>query len=231
MSIYVIADLHLSFNAEKPMDVFGNTWENYEEKLKQNWTKKIKPEDLVILPGDFSWCTYLNEMYQDFSYLESLPGRKILLKGNHDYWWTTLTSMRNYLKENKFTTIDFLYNNSFCYEGKMIVGTRGWNITDEHNQKILDREVHRLQLSIQDGIRRFGEDKPIFVFMHYPPIQKEMYSSPFWDLMKKYSVSKCFYGHLHGNSHNEAVEGEIDGIAIQLISSDYLNFDPIQIES
>ena len=229
MSIYVIADLHLSFNAEKPMNVFGDKWQDYEEKLKNNWIAKVKPEDVVILPGDFSWCTYLEETYNDFAYLESLPGKKIILKGNHDYWWTTLTSMRRYIKENNFETIDFLFNNSYCFDNKIIVGTRGWNITDFENQKIIDREVARLELSIQDGINKFGKDKEIIVFLHYPPITKEIKKSPFWEIMKKYNIRKCYYGHLHGVAHNDAQEGMIDNIKLKLISSDYLNFNPIEI--
>lgn len=229
MSIYVIGDLHLSFSTEKPMDIFGFNWENHAEKIKQNWINKIKDEDTIILPGDFSWATYLEDTYKDFEFLNDLPGRKILSKGNHDYWWTTRTSMRKYIKENHFETIDFLYNNAYCVEGTIIVGTRGWNITDTQNQKIMDREVNRLELSIKDGLQKFGEDKPIYVFLHYPPITKEIRNSGFWNLMKRYEVKKCFYGHLHGASHQEAVEGKIDGIHLRLISSDYLDFNPVEL--
>ena len=138
MSIYVIGDLHLSFNTPKPMDVFGENWAGHEEKIKKDWLQKVKDEDLVVLPGDFSWETYLENTKKDFEYLNSLPGKKILLKGNHDYWWTTITSMRKFLKENNFENIDFLYNNSFEFEGKILCGTRGWSITDEEtNEKLI----------------------------------------------------------------------------------------------
>ena len=126
MSIYAISDLHLSFGDNKPMDVFGEAWENHTDKIKENWNKKVKENDLVLLPGDFSWAMYLKDTDKDFEYLNSLKGKKLLLKGNHDYWWTTLKKMREYLEENNFKNIDFIYNNSYLYEDKIIVGTRGW---------------------------------------------------------------------------------------------------------
>ena len=175
MSIYVIGDLHLSFAVDKPMDIFGNNWENHAEKIKSNWIEKVKPEDTVILPGDFSWATYLEESKADFEYLNSLPGRKIMSKGNHDYWWTTVTKMNKFLKENNFENIYFLYNNSYLIENKIIVGTRGWvtNFKAPINAKILKRENDRLKLSIEDGIKKYGEDKEIIAFIHYPPFYKE----------------------------------------------------------
>lgn len=233
MSIYVIADLHLSFGVDKPMDIFGNNWENHAEKIKKNWIEKVKPEDTVILPGDFSWATYLEESKADFEYLNSLPGKKIMSKGNHDYWWTTVSKMRTFLKENNFENIDFLHNNSFLVENKIIVGTKGWvtNFKAKENSKILKRENMRLELSIQDGIKNFGDDKEIIVFIHYPPFYKEPVAEEF-DFIKtmhKYNIKRCYYGHLHGDSHKEAVEGLIDGIEYKLISSDFLNFDLVKI--
>lgn len=144
MSIFVIADLHLSFKNPKPMNIFGDNWENHEQKIKEDWVAKVKEEDLVVLPGDFSWAMNLEDAYLDFQYLNELPGKKILLKGNHDYWWTTLTKMKNYLKENHFDTIDFLYNNSFLYEDTILTGTRGWSLHDlEGEAKILNRELRK----------------------------------------------------------------------------------------
>ena len=145
MAIYVIGDLHLSFNTNKPMDIFGKNWQNYEEKIKQDWLLKVKPEDTVILPGDFSWAMYLDETDKDFEFINNLPGKKILLKGNHDYWWTTVTSMRRYIQEQGFENIDFLYNNSYEFEGKIIAGTKGWNISeDQEDIRLTKREVARL---------------------------------------------------------------------------------------
>ena len=155
MSIFVIADLHLSFKNPKPMDIFGDNWENHAEKVKEDWNKKVTENDVVVLPGDFSWETYLKDTIQDFTYLNNLPGKKILLKGNHDYWWTTITSMRKFLQENQFTNIDFLFNNSYEFENKILCGTRGWSENEEEdNQKIINRELGRLELSLQDGIKK-----------------------------------------------------------------------------
>ena len=231
MSIYIIGDLHLSFSEDKPMSVFGLNWEGHSDKIKQDWMEKVKPEDTVILAGDFSWATYLEDTYNDFSYLNGLPGKKILLKGNHDYWWTTLTSMKRYLEENKIENIDFLYNNSFEIEDKIIVGTRGWTLNDtENSSKMIAREALRLELSIKDAKEKYGKDKEIIAIMHYPPISSNSkkneytYDSKFLDIMKKYNIKKCYYGHLHGLSHKDAIEGIIDGIEFKLISSDYLDF-------
>ncbi len=233
MAIYVIGDLHLSFGVDKPMNIFGDNWEDHAEKIKNNWIKKVKEEDTVILPGDFSWAMYLEESEKDFQFLNSLPGRKILSKGNHDYWWTTVTKMYKFLKEKNFENIDFLYNNSYLIEDKIIVGTRGWitNPKSEENYKILKRENDRLKISLNSGIKQFGNDKEIFAFIHYPPFFKEMVPEEinFRATLEKYNVSKCVYAHLHGDSHKEAIEGEINGISYRLASSDYLNFDLIKL--
>lgn len=233
MAIYVIGDLHLSFGVDKPMNIFGDNWENHAEKIKNNWIKKVKEEDTVIIPGDFSWAMYLEESEKDFQFLNSLPGRKILSKGNHDYWWTTVTKMYKFLKEKNFENIDFLYNNSYLIEDKIIVGTRGWitNPKSEENYKILKRENDRLKISLNSGIKQFGNDKEIFAFIHYPPFFKEMVPEEinFRATLEKYNVSKCVYAHLHGDSHKEAIEGEINGISYRLASSDYLNFDLIKL--
>ncbi|MCI9177192.1 MAG: serine/threonine protein phosphatase [Clostridia bacterium] len=235
MAIYTIADLHLSFAQSKPMDIFGENWVNHEEKIKSNWIKKVKPDDTVILPGDFSWAMYLEDAFLDFRYLNSLPGNKILLKGNHDYWWTTITNMKKYLKENEFETIDFLYNNSYCIENKIIVGTRGWNLLEDDDGKMLNRETIRLELSIKEGIKKYGEDKEMIAFMHYPPITqgylRQKKHMEFVNVMKKYHVKRCYYGHLHGASYEEAVEGKIEGIELKLVSADYLDFNLITIET
>lgn len=231
MSIYVIADLHLYFSIDKPMNIFGNNWENHAEKIKDNWIKKVKPEDTVLIPGDFSWATYLEDTYEDFKFLNELPGRKILLKGNHDYWWTTLNKMNNYIKKSSFENIDFLYNNSYLIEDRIIVGTRGWigNLNTE-NIKILKRENERLKLSIKSGIEKYGRDKEIIVLMHYPPFIKDNMEVDFIKTLKDYNVKKCYYGHLHAESHKDAVEGKIEDIEFKLVSSDYMNFDLVKID-
>lgn len=234
MSIFVIADLHLSFNQNKPMDIFGENWVGHEEKIRKNWIENVKENDVVVLPGDFSWETYLENTKLDFEYLNSLPGKKLLLKGNHDYWWSTVTSMRDFLKENNFTNIDFLYNNSYEYENKIICGTRGWSIADEEmDKKIINRELIRLELSIKEGIDKFGKNKEIIVFMHYPPITKAriitQQETEFVEMMKKYNVRRCYYGHLHGASIADAIEGDFEGIEFKLISADGLDFKLMKI--
>ena len=224
MSIYAIGDLHLSLNKEKPMDIFGGNWKNHEQKIEENWKNTVQDNDLVILPGDFSWEMHLKDMYDDFAYLNDLPGKKLLLKGNHDYWWTTLAKMREFLQENKFENIDFLYNNSYLFEDKIIAGTRGWALNDtENSNKMNHREEERLKLSLQSGVDNFG-DKEIICIMHYPP------TSNYVQIMKKYNVKTCLYGHLHGESHKEAFEGIIDGINFKLVSSDYLDFKLYKLE-
>ena len=230
MAIYTISDLHLSLGIDKPMDIFGVNWENHEKKIRKNWIEKVKEEDLVVLPGDFSWAMHLEDTYEDFKYLNSLPGKKLLLKGNHDYWWTTLKKMREFLKENGFSNIDFIYNNSYMYENTILTGTRGWAVLDSDNsKKMIKREDIRLKLAIEEGIKEYGTDKEIIVFMHYPPlISKNLLENPnldFYKTLKQYNVKKCYYGHLHGNAHKDAVEGEVQGINFSLISADYLQFD------
>lgn len=235
MSIYTIGDLHLSFHENKPMSIFGENWEGHEKKIKKDWIGKVKENDLVVLPGDFSWSTYLKDTYEDFSYLNSLPGKKLLLKGNHDYWWTTVTSMRKFLEEKEFENIDFVYNSAYEFENYIISGTRGWGQNEEgEDKKLLKREVARLELSLEEASRlNKNKEKEILVFLHYPPITKnniinnEM--SDFVKIMKKYGVKRCYYGHLHSNSIKEAVEGEYYGINFKLVSADGLDFKLLKI--
>lgn len=230
MAIFAIADLHLSFSTNKPMNIFGDNWNNYEEKIKQSWLENVTEDDLVMLPGDFSWSMYLDETEKDFEYINNLPGKKILLKGNHDYWWSTVTSMRKYLKEKKFDNIDFLYNNSYEYKSTIIAGTRGWTLSEEaEDKRLTKREIDRLELSIKSGIEQYGENKEIIVFMHYPPITKNYMNTEYVKIMKKYNIKKCFYGHLHANSIKEAVEGCIDGIEFKLVSADGLDFKLLKV--
>ena len=233
MSIYTIGDLHLSFNENKPMSIFGENWEGYEEKVRENWIKLVKKDDLVVLPGDFSWSMYLKDTYKDFEYLNKLPGKKLLLKGNHDYWWSTVSSMRNYIKENNFENIDFIYNNSYEHENKIIVGTRGWSFgEDAESKKMINREVSRLELSIESGIESYGSNKEIIAFTHYPPITKQNVEknemNEFIRILKKYYIKKCYYGHLHGLAIKEAVEGVYFDIEFKLVSADAIEFCPVK---
>ena len=211
---------------------FGVNWEKHTEKIKQNWKQKVKNDDLVLLPGDFSWAMYLKDTYMDFEYLNDLPGKKLMLKGNHDYWWTTLKKMKDFLEINQFENIEFLYNNSYMHEDKLIVGTRGWNDgTDEEDKKIIKRENVRLELSLRNGIEKHGNAKDVIVCMHYPPFNRyEEENMSFIKTMKKYNVKTCIYGHLHGETaHKEAKEGIIEGINFKLVSCDYTKFDLVSI--
>lgn len=239
MSIYTIGDLHLSYNNPKPMSIFGDNWTNHEEKIKQDWISKVKPEDTVIHPGDFSWGLNLNETTLDFQYLNNLPGRKILMKGNHEYWWSTVTSIKKFLLENNFQNIELLHNNSIEVENKIICGTRGWTLLDtesEDAKRILAREALRLELSLQDAMNKLGKvntenlcKAEIIVFMHYPPIVRQNKDTEFLRIMQKYEIKRCYYAHLHGASINDAIEGIVQGIEFKLVSADALNFKLFQI--
>lgn len=230
MAIYTISDLHLSLGMDKPMNIFGSNWENHEKKIENNWIKKVKDNDLVLLPGDFSWAMYINDAKKDFEYLNKLPGTKLLLKGNHDYWWDTLKKNREFLEKNNFKKIDFIYNNSYIWENKIITGTRGWSEQEEKPEKIIRRENIRLEQSIRNGLEKFGSDKEIIVCMHYPPFNSyESTELNFIKTMKKYNVKTCIYGHIHGEGAKDAKQGKIDGIQFIMASSDYTNFDLIKI--
>lgn len=191
---------------------FGDNWIGHELKIKENWKKTVKTNDLVVIPGDFSWAMYLKDTYEDFKYLNELPGKKIILRGNHDYWWTTLTKMNSYLEENNYNNIEFLQNNSYLYEDKIIVGTRGWSEQEEKAEKILRRENLRLEMSIKDGIKKYGDNKEIIAFIHYPPFNSyEKKELSFIETMKKYNVKRCYYGHIHGKeAWKEAIQGNYE---------------------
>ena len=233
MAIYAISDLHLSFNTNKPMNIFGNNWEEHYKKIKEDWLEKVQETDTVLLPGDFSWAINFEEAVPDFEYLNSLPGRKIMLKGNHDYWWGTANKINEFLEKNKFKNIEILYNNSLLVENNIISGTRGWTIfnNNEENEKIMKRELIRLEISLKDGINKFGSDKPIIVCMHYPPTNEIlMENSEFIKIMQKYNVKNCIYGHLHGEAHKEAIQGNVGGIELQLVSCYFTDFKLIKLK-
>ncbi len=230
MAIYALADLHLSFGTDKPMDIFGDAWGDYTQKIEANWQSIIKPEDLVIIPGDVSWATYIEDAYEDFKFINNLNGKKVILKGNHDYWWTTLSKMNKFLAENNFDTIQILNNTAVGFENAAICGTRGWWYKDEQSgddEKILDREKLRLVLALEEAVKLKKER--IIVGLHYPPIDNFSTKRDFMDILKEYKVDTCVYGHLHSYSHKNAVNGEVDGVKLQLVSGDYLGFKPILV--
>ena len=229
MALFAISDLHLPLGVNKPMDIFGKNWENYVERLKENWMNTVSEDDTVVLGGDFSWATYIDESKADFDFLDSLPGKKIIIKGNHDYWWTTLNKMREFIEKNGYKNIEFLQNNSFDYKETSICGTRGWqtpqpNLTGD-DKKIYDREVLRLELSIKSA--NFPDN--IIVFTHFPPILKDYRENDMISMLNKYGIKKCIFGHIHSSGIKNVVEGNISGIDYQLVSCDYREFMPVKV--
>lgn len=219
MAIYAISDLHLSFGIEsKPMDIFGKQWEGYVDKIVENWKALIRPEDIVIMAGDFSWATYIDEAKKDFEFLAGLPGRKIILKGNHDYWWTTIKKMNEFIKENNFENIYFLHNNAIDAGDYVIAGTRYWaHEEDEDNEKIFNRECQRAEISINDA-KNIAPEKPIIMVTHYPPDERII------KRLAQYDLDTWIYGHIHSNYEEGLVN--IEGINTYLTSCDYLDFEP-----
>ena len=228
MKLFTIADLHLSLRTDKPMDVFPG-WADYVERLEANWRKLVSPEDVVVIPGDISWEMDLEKCRDDFAFLDSLPGQKLLMKGNHDYWWTTKKKMDAFLADNDFSSLHILFNNAYRFGDYTIVGTRGWFYDAEHDpgNKVLLREAGRLRLSIAAG-RALGGD--LICFLHYPPLTINQQCDEIMSVLKEEGITRCFYGHLHGPSLSLAYNGIAEGTSFQLVSADYLRFCPFFIE-
>lgn len=226
MSVFAIADLHLSLGSEKPMDVFKG-WENYVEKIERYWRALISPSDTVVIAGDISWGMSLQESLTDFRFLHELPGQKLLLKGNHDYWFTTKKKMDVFFEENGLDTLHILHNNCYQVEGAFLCGTRGWltEATSEEDIKVLNREAARLEFSIQSAK---GEGERI-VFLHYPPVYGESVSEPMFQMLKKYDIKRCYFGHIHGAGARYVKEGLWDSVELRLISCDHMGFIPLKI--
>lgn len=228
MSLYTIGDLHLSFGCEnKPMDIFKG-WENYLPRLEQNWNETVKNEDTVVIVGDISWGMTLQEAAPDFDYINRLNGQKIILRGNHDYWFATKQKCDVFIAENGFSTIKILFNNAYSYGNNAICGTRGW-INEQGEQvdkKVLLREAGRLRLSLEAG-KKLQKD-PI-AFLHYPPVYYINECKEIIDVLNEYNVKKCFYGHIHGSGFAYAIDGEYKGISYRLVSCDYTEFRPIKV--
>ncbi len=228
MSLFAIGDTHLSFGVEKPMDVF-NGWNDYEKRLEENWRKIVGDGDTVLICGDVSWGMKLGEALPDFRFLDSLPGQKLLMKGNHDYWWETKTKMKRLLDDNSISSIDFLFNNAVRCGDISVAGTKGWfyDIDVEDEQKALNRELGRLKLSLQQAVKLGGE--PV-AFLHYPPISNRAVCEEIVDLLVEHGVERCYYAHLHGPSIKNAFSGEYRNVRFSLISGDSLGFCPKLIE-
>lgn len=229
MALYAIGDLHLCLGAPKPMDIFGGAWVGYMDKLREG-VSVIKPEDTTVLLGDLSWALDLPSAEADFAWINEIPGKKIILKGNHDYWWSTIAKFNKFCKENGFTNQFILNNNFYECNGYAICGTRGWFFEEqrsgEHDEKVFKRELMRLEASL-----KAAGDLPKIVFLHYPPKYKGYECPEIIALMKRYDVRRCFYGHLHGASHGLAMEGLWDGIEYRLVAADKLGFKPLMVIS
>ncbi len=227
MALYTIGDTHLSLSSNKPMDVFGGGWTGYVDKLREGFSA-VGPEDMVVLCGDLSWGMSLEEAKQDFAFLDALPGaRKLLLKGNHDYWWTTASKMKAFFEENGFSTLDILHNNCHFYGETALCGTRGWFYEEdrgEHSAKVYHRELIRLEASLKAA----GDGEKL-CFLHYPPLYQGYCCQEIVDLLERYHVSLCCYGHLHGGSHRLAVTGQRGHVDYRLVAADYVGFVPVKL--
>ena len=229
MSVFVIGDLHLSLGTDKPMDVFRG-WENYVDRLKENWNSTVNDDDTVIVPGDISWAMKLEDTYTDFRFVnDELKGSKIFLKGNHDYWWSTAGKMNKYLEKSGFDRIRILNNNAYRIGDICVVGTRGWinDGTDVFDAKVLAREEGRFRMSVAEGIKLGGE---LTAFIHYPPVYNGEKNEYILRVISEYGIKRCYYGHVHGKaSHSKAFTGQYQGTEFRMISADYIGFMPEKI--
>lgn len=228
MALFVIADLHLSLGTDKPMDGFKG-WQDYVSRLEENWRSIVKPEDTVVIAGDISWAMKLEDSLADFTFINSLPGEKIIMKGNHDYWWSTRNKIDNFFAQNGLNTLHILHNGAYRVGDRAICGTRGWlyNSETEEDKKIVNREVGRLVASLEEGKKLGGE---LTAFLHYPPVYDIMECREILDTLVEYDVKQCYFGHIHGQyAAKKALVGEYRGVHMHLISCDYVNFCPVLI--
>ncbi len=239
MSLFAIADLHLSSDGSKSMEIFGPRWKDYQDKIEKNWRAIVNPEDTVIIPGDISWGMHLEDTLEDFLFLESLPGKKLIGKGNHDFWWSTMAKMTAFFAEHKIESIDFLYNNAHRFEDCIVCGTRGWFVEENQQHtvgttdylRIVNREIIRLRLSLEEAKKLQPQDAPalpILVFLHFPPVWNGFVCREIVDLLKEYGIRSCYYGHIHGAYYAKRTQ-EFEGIELTICAADYLNFAPMPI--
>ncbi len=235
MSVFSIADLHLSESTAKPMDIFGARWTGHTEKLVKRWKAVVSEDDTVVIPGDISWAMTLDEAAADFKLIHSLPGKKLIGKGNHDFWWATLTKMNAMLEANGIDSVSFMHNNAFEVEDYIVCGTRGWfideklqnTVGDVDYRKIVDREVLRLRKCLEEAKTLRGErEMPILVYFHFPPVFKDFVCREIVDTLKEFGIKNCYYGHIHG-VYNVPKTIEFEGVSMTLIAADYLDFIPM----
>ena len=229
MAIYAIGDLHLSHGQDKPMDIFGEGWENHTEKIRVNWSRVVSEGDLVIVAGDISWAMHLSEAMPDLEWLAGLKGTKLLLRGNHDYWWSSIGRLRVMLPDSLYA----LQNDYFAWEGRVICGTRGWlcpgeeGFDNEHDQKIYLREVRRLELSLESiGRESFSEKIAVF---HFPPFNRKGQPSAFTELLEQHRVQICVFGHIHDDGRDNIFQGERNGVDYSFVAADGVDFTPLKL--
>ncbi len=239
MAIFAMSDLHLSLSANKPMDVFGTSWHNYMDRIYDNWQRVVSPNDLVIVGGDTSWAMYLGEAKEDFSFLNSLNGHKLLIRGNHDYWWESYAKLNAFTSENGFSTISFLQNDAYLWQNTVISGTRGW-LTPKDSSftssdvKIYERELIRLELSLSSAEKIKEENPDVsrhIAVLHYPPVMADgTADEKIAALFSSFGVTDCIYGHLHGPSCAKGFCGNIHNVRYALVSCDHLLFTPFKLD-
>lgn len=240
MSLFAIADLHLSSDGKKSMEIFGARWADYMNKLRKNWTAVVSSEDTVIVPGDISWALKLEDARDDLLFLESLPGQKLIGKGNHDFWWSTATKMNTMMAENNIRTIRLLYNNAYATEDCIVCGTRGWFVEESQQHtvgsvdyaRIVNREVLRLRLSLDAAVKlREAQTRelPILVFLHFPPVWSDFVCREIVDTLHEYGIKTCYFGHIHGAYHMSK-SFDFEGIDFHLCAADALHFTPLNVQ-
>ncbi len=240
MSLFVIADLHLSSDGSKSMEKFGARWTDYMKKIQKNWTAVVKENDTVIIPGDISWSLKLEEAADDLHFLDALPGRKLIGKGNHDFWWSTASKMHTFFAQQEIKSIELLYNNAYALDHCIVCGSRGWFVEESQQNtvgdvdylRIVNREVIRLSMSLEEAkkLQALPEnsDKPILVFLHFPPVWGEFICRELVEVLQRYEIQYCYFGHIHGAYYSPA-KTVFEGIEFRLIAADYLNFAPLPI--
>lgn len=232
MKVFAISDLHLSFSTDKPMDVFGEKWENYEQKIKSNVDNVVAENDILIIAGDLSWAMQMNETAADFDYLGSLAGKKIVVRGNHDYWWKSISAIRDELEPRN---VYALQNDAIKIGKYVLAGTRGWVVPEsgkgmsEQDEKIYKREIIRLEMALQYAVKLMDEGDTLIAVLHFPPFNSTLDDSDFTELLEKYNVNICVYGHLHGKTKYSSGTAEKNGIKYYLSSCDKVGFAPILV--
>lgn len=232
MAVFVLADLHLSFSTNKPMNVFGSLWDNHTEKLEEYWNYMVMPEDTVIVPGDISWAMKIEDAVEDFRFINSLNGSKIIMKGNHDYWWQSMKKLNEFVAEHSFDTISFLHNSAIVVEDIIVCGSRGWSCESSpsaEDRKIIAREAIRFDLSITEAKKlNADQSREMVAFSHYPVLFPGEETSPILEVLVKHGIKRLFYGHLHGVRESQLIK-RAGGVELELISADFRHFTPVRV--